>query len=128
MVLPKAEIVAVKVLRSNGSGTMSDVVKGVEYAAKSHQEAVKSSKKGFKGSTANMSLGGGKSPALDLAVNAAVKAGLHLLLLLVMKIKMLVIHLQLVLNWPLLLVPRLFLMLELIFPIMVNVLIFSPLV
>ena len=76
-VAKKAEIVAVKVLRSNGSGTMSDVVKGVEYAAKSHQEAVKSSKKGFKGSTANMSLGGGKSPALDLAVNAAVKAGLH---------------------------------------------------
>lgn len=70
-----ANIVAVKVLRSNGSGTMSDVVKGVEFAANDH---VKSSKlKGFKGSTANMSLGGGKSPSLDLAVNAAVKAGLH---------------------------------------------------
>ncbi|KAI3404611.2 hypothetical protein KGF56_002606 [Candida oxycetoniae] len=76
-VAKKAEIVAVKVLRSNGSGSMSDVVKGVEYAAKSHQDAVKAQKKGFKGSTANMSLGGGKSPALDLAVNAAVKAGLH---------------------------------------------------
>lgn len=72
-----ADIVAVKVLRSNGSGTMSDVIKGVEFAAKSHQDAVKKGKKGFKGSTANMSLGGGKSPALDLAVNAAVKAGLH---------------------------------------------------
>ncbi|CAK7892835.1 subtilisin-like protease 3 [[Candida] anglica] len=71
------DIVAVKVLRSNGSGSMSDVVKGVEFAAKSHQDAVKAGKKGFKGSTANMSLGGGKSPALDLAVNAAVKAGLH---------------------------------------------------
>ncbi|CEP63375.1 proteinase B LALA0_S08e00980g [Lachancea lanzarotensis] len=76
-VAKNAEVVAVKVLRSNGSGSMSDVVKGVEFAAKSHQEAVKSNKKGFKGSTANMSLGGGKSPALDLAVNAAVKAGLH---------------------------------------------------
>ena len=72
-----ADIVAVKVLRSNGSGTMTDVIKGVEFAAKSHQDAVKKGKKGFKGSTANMSLGGGKSPALDLAVNAAVKAGLH---------------------------------------------------
>lgn len=72
-----AEVVAVKVLRSNGSGSMSDVVKGVEFAAKSHQDAVKANKKGFKGSTANMSLGGGKSPALDLAVNAAVKAGIH---------------------------------------------------
>ena len=107
---------------------MSDVVKGVEYAAKSHQEAVKSSKKGFKGSTANMSLGGGKSPALDWQLMLLLKLVYILLLLLVMKIKMLVIHLQLVLNWPLLLVPRLFLMLELIFPIMVNVLIFSPLV
>lgn len=76
-VAKNADIVAVKVLRSNGSGTMSDVVKGVEFAAKSHQEVVKKGKKGFKGSTANMSLGGGKSPALDLAVNAAVKAGLH---------------------------------------------------
>lgn len=76
-VAKKAEVVAVKVLRSNGSGSMSDVVKGVEFAAKSHQDAVKANKKGFKGSTANMSLGGGKSPALDLAVNAAVKAGLH---------------------------------------------------
>lgn len=76
-VAKKANVVAVKVLRSNGSGSMSDVVKGVEYAAKSHQAAAKAGKKGFKGSTANMSLGGGKSPALDLAVNAAVKAGIH---------------------------------------------------
>lgn len=76
-VAKKAEVVAIKVLRSNGSGSMSDVVKGVEVAAKSHQQAVKNAKKGFKGSTANMSLGGGKSPALDLAVNAAVKAGIH---------------------------------------------------
>ncbi|KAI5970100.1 hypothetical protein CANMA_000711 [Candida margitis] len=76
-VAKKAEVVAIKVLRSNGSGSMSDVVKGIEYAAKAHQDAVKNGKKGFKGSTANMSLGGGRSQALDLAVNAAVKAGLH---------------------------------------------------
>lgn len=76
-VAKKADVVAVKVLRSNGSGTMSDVVKGVEFAANSHQKAVADGKKGFKGSTANMSLGGGKLPALDLAVNAAVRAGLH---------------------------------------------------
>ncbi|SSD61046.1 related to Cerevisin [Saccharomycodes ludwigii] len=76
-VAKKAKIVAVKVLRSNGSGTMSDVIKGVEYAAESHTSEVKKNNKKFKGSTANMSLGGGKSPTLDLAVNAAVKAGLH---------------------------------------------------
>ncbi|EGV63338.1 serine protease [Yamadazyma tenuis] len=73
----QAKIVAVKVLRSNGSGSMSDVVKGVEFAAKSHQDEAKAGKKGFKGSAANMSLGGGKSTALDLAVNAAVKLGLN---------------------------------------------------
>jgi cerevisin len=76
-----ANVYAVKVLRSNGSGTMSDVVKGVEYAVTAHKEQVKKAKdgkrKGFKGSAANMSLGGGKSTTLDLAVNAAVDNGLH---------------------------------------------------
>ncbi len=72
-----ANVVAVKVLGTNGSGSMADVVKGVEWAANSHIAASKSKKKGFKGSTANMSLGGGKSPSLDNIVNAAVSAGLH---------------------------------------------------
>lgn len=80
-VAKKANVYAVKVLKSNGSGTMSDVVKGVEWAATAHTETVsaakKGKKKGFKGSVANMSLGGGKSRTLDLAVNAAVDAGLH---------------------------------------------------
>ena len=81
-VAKKANVYAVKVLKSNGSGSMSDVVKGVEWAALSHAEKVKEAKKGkgkkgFKGSVANMSLGGGKSITLDLAVNAAVDAGLH---------------------------------------------------
>ena len=80
-VAKKANIKAVKVLRSNGSGSVSDVVKGVEYAAESHSSKVeaakKGKKKGFKGSAANMSLGGGKSTILDRAVNAAVDAGIH---------------------------------------------------
>ncbi|KAI0552399.1 peptidase S8/S53 domain-containing protein [Xylaria curta] len=80
-VAKKAHVYAVKVLRSNGSGSMSDVMKGVEWAAEAHMKqadaAKKGSRKGFKGSTANMSLGGGKSPSLDQAVNAAVTAGLH---------------------------------------------------
>jgi cerevisin len=81
-VAKKANIIAVKVLRSNGSGTMSDVVKGVEYAVESHKRRVEDAnngkgRKGFKGSAANMSLGGGKSVTLDLAVNAAVRAGIH---------------------------------------------------
>jgi cerevisin len=80
-VAKKANVYAVKVLRSNGSGSMSDVVKGVEWATTSHASKVKDAKKGknkkFKGSVANMSLGGGKSVTLDLAVNAAVDAGVH---------------------------------------------------
>jgi len=54
---------------------MSDVVRGVEWAATDHKK--NEGKKGNKGSVANMSLGGGKSPTLDLAVNAAVDAGIH---------------------------------------------------
>ena len=81
-VAKKANIYAVKVLKSNGAGTMSDVVKGVEWAVARHSEQVEAAKsgkgrKGFKGSAANMSLGGGKSVALNLAVNAAVDAGIH---------------------------------------------------
>ena len=80
-VAKKANVYAVKVLRSNGSGSMSDVVKGVEFAVESHSENLEAAKagkkKGWKGSAANMSLGGGKSPTLDQAVNAAVDAGMH---------------------------------------------------
>ncbi|BDD59618.1 Suppressor of the cold-sensitive snRNP bioproteinsis mutant brr1-1 [Monascus purpureus] len=80
-VAKKANIYAVKVLRSNGSGTMNDVILGVQWAAQSHTKKVKAAKqgkaKGFKGSVANMSLGGGKSRALDQMVNAAVEAGVH---------------------------------------------------
>jgi len=80
-VAKKANIYAVKVLRSNGSGSMSDVVKGVEYAVEQHTKKMKEAKEGkhknFKGSVANMSLGGGKSRILDLAVNQAVDAGIH---------------------------------------------------
>ncbi|KAJ5573701.1 Subtilisin-like serine protease [Penicillium hispanicum] len=80
-VAKKANVYAVKVLRSSGSGTMSDVVKGVEWAAEAHIKKTKAAKAGkakkFKGSVANMSLGGGSSRTLDLAVNAAVDAGIH---------------------------------------------------
>ncbi|KAL4896030.1 peptidase S8/S53 domain-containing protein [Aspergillus ambiguus] len=80
-VAKKANLFAVKVLRSSGSGTMSDVVQGVEWAVQSHLKRAKDAKdgkiKGFKGSVANMSLGGGKSKTLEDAVNAGVEAGLH---------------------------------------------------
>lgn len=80
-VAKKAKVYAVKVLGSNGSGTMADVIKGVEWARDNHLAQVKAAKegkrKGFKGSVANMSLGGGKVNLLDAAVNAAVDSGIH---------------------------------------------------
>jgi cerevisin len=84
-VAKSANVIAVKVLGSNGSGSMSDVIAGVLYAAESAAEKAASAtaevkatgKTKHKASVANMSLGGGKSRALDDAVNAAVDSGLH---------------------------------------------------
>lgn len=80
-----ANVIAVKVLGSNGSGSMSDVVAGVAWAsdqaskkdADAKAEYAATGKTKHKGSVANMSLGGGKSKALDQTVNAAVDKGLH---------------------------------------------------
>ncbi|RKF53848.1 Alkaline protease 2, partial [Golovinomyces cichoracearum] len=76
-VTKRANVIAVKVLGSNGSGTTSDVMKGLEWVSNSHLKNVKNKRNGFKGSVANMSFGGGKSRALDLAVNAVVTGGIH---------------------------------------------------
>lgn len=84
-VAKQANVIAVKVLGSNGSGSMSDVVGGVVWAAnqakaKADAAAAEVAKTGttkHKGSVANMSLGGSKSQALDTAVDKAVKSGLH---------------------------------------------------
>ncbi|CAD6568831.1 MAG: serine protease [Cyphobasidiales sp. Tagirdzhanova-0007] len=75
-----ANLIAVKVLGSGGSGSMSDVVGGVAWAtaqAASKMQTETARNGTHKGSVANMSLGGGKSAALDLAVNNAVKKGLN---------------------------------------------------
>jgi len=80
-----ANVIAVKVLGSNGSGTMSDVVGGVVWATTQAQAKAKAAEEEFaatgntkhKGSVANMSLGGTKSQSLDDAVNKAVSLGLH---------------------------------------------------
>ncbi|KAG0198775.1 serine protease [Mortierella sp. GBA30] len=73
----QAEVVAIKVLGSNGSGTMTDVVAGIDFAIKSHQSLRTKQGNKYKGSVANMSLGGGKSRPLDSAVTNAVAQGLH---------------------------------------------------
>ncbi len=84
-VAKSANVIAVKVLGAGGSGSMSDVIAGVMFAARSAvakaaaaaAELKATGKTKHKGSVANMSLGGGKSQALDDAVNGAVDTGLH---------------------------------------------------
>jgi cerevisin len=69
-VAKKAKVIAVKVLRSSGSGTLADVIAGVEWAYKQANTSKNPS-------VANMSLGGGRSPALDRAVETAIQKGLQ---------------------------------------------------
>ncbi|KAI0292817.1 peptidase S8/S53 domain-containing protein [Russula brevipes] len=84
-VAKSAHVVAVKVLASDGSGSMSNVIGGVDYAVGAAAEKASAAaaelratgKTKHKGSVANMSLGGGKSRAVDDAVNGAVASGLH---------------------------------------------------
>merc|ERR1712038_1881612 len=68
---------AVKVLNAGGSGTTAGVIDGVNWvvtdAQKMMKKAVKEGKAPAK-AVANMSLGGGRSTAMDNAVNAAVEA------------------------------------------------------
>lgn len=72
-VAKKANLIAVKVLRTSGFGTNSDVIKGVEWVAK---QARKNAKTGRQ-SAANMSLGGGRSVTLEKVVDRAVEFGVH---------------------------------------------------
>lgn len=72
------DLVAVGVMNLLGSGTTSDIIKGIEFAANDHKSKVAAKQKGYKGATVNMLIGGGASDALDLAANAGTKAGLHI--------------------------------------------------
>jgi aqualysin 1 len=63
-----AQLVPVRVLDCNGSGTISGVIAGVDWvAAQTHRPAV-----------ANMSLGGGASSTLDAAVAGAITRGVSM--------------------------------------------------
>jgi subtilisin family serine protease len=66
----RANLIAVKVLGDNGSGTTAGVIAGVDWVASQHSAGDKS--------VGNMSLGGGASTALDNAVNSAVTKGVHM--------------------------------------------------
>lgn len=70
-----ANLYAVKVLDCRGSGSLSGVIKGIEWVYKSHvnkKKTLASSKKVVK-SVINMSLGGGFSRALNKAIEYGVK-------------------------------------------------------
>ncbi len=62
-VAPNVPLYSVKVLDRNGSGSYSDVICGVDWAAANNMDV------------ANMSLGGGKSQALNDAVTSAINSG-----------------------------------------------------
>ncbi|MEU4894536.1 S8 family peptidase [Streptomyces sp. NPDC044780] len=64
-VAKKANIVAVRVLDDQGSGTTEQVVAGIDWVTENHQGP----------SVANMSLGGSPDEALDAAVQKAIDSG-----------------------------------------------------
>ena len=64
-VAKKADIVAVRVLDDNGSGTTEQVIAGIDWVTENHEGP----------SVANMSLGGAADPALDAAVQKAIASG-----------------------------------------------------
>lgn len=64
-VAKKANVVAVRVLDDNGSGTTEGVIAGVDWVTENADGP----------SVANMSLGGGADEALDAAVQASIEAG-----------------------------------------------------
>jgi len=67
-VAKKVHLVAVKVLGDNGQGSDSTVIAGIDYVASAYSTNPKPT-------TANLSLGGGKSLALNEALNGAVDLG-----------------------------------------------------
>lgn len=72
-VAKKTKLYAVKVLNSGGSGTLSGVIAGMDYVT-----ADVKTRSCPNGTVANMSLGGGRSAAINTAAANMVKAGVFL--------------------------------------------------
>ena len=66
-VAPSASLIAVRVLDCSGSGSTSGVIAGIDWVVENHLSGV--------AAVANMSLGGSRSAALDLAVSRGVADG-----------------------------------------------------
>ncbi|AUI86081.1 alkaline serine protease [Vibrio azureus] len=69
-VAKNVNIVGVRVLSCRGSGSLSGVISGIEWVAENASGP----------SVANMSLGGGKSVAIDSAVESAIQSGVTFML------------------------------------------------
>ena len=67
-----ANLVAVKVLDCQGSGSLSGVIRGIEWAFKQHQSRSQNDTRQIKG-IINMSLGGGYSRAINRAVETCLR-------------------------------------------------------
>lgn len=74
-VAKKASIIAVKTHNAQGRGATSRDIAGVEWAVNDARRL--NSKRGHKGTVFNLSLGGGRSRAMEDVVNNAVRAGMH---------------------------------------------------
>ncbi|KAJ7905903.1 peptidase S8/S53 domain-containing protein [Mycena leptocephala] len=81
-----AHVIAVKVVRSDGYGSLSDIIAGISYVVSSAADKAEAAQKEYeatgrmtyKGSVINMSLGlQGVSRAGNQAINAAVDQGIH---------------------------------------------------
>lgn len=70
-------MVSVKVANSKGQAPVSDIIKGLQFSVNNHQAKVSAKQRGYKGAVINISINSGISSALDTATNAAVKAGVH---------------------------------------------------
>ena len=66
-VAKKVKLVSVRVLDCKGSGTWSGVIKGIDFVTSDHDPGERA--------VANMSLGGGASDAVDLAVSRSIADG-----------------------------------------------------
>ncbi|EUC60864.1 peptidase S8 family protein [Rhizoctonia solani AG-3 Rhs1AP] len=70
-VATKAEMVAVKVMNDAGTGSISDIIAGIDYACNDFKN------NGRKPSIVTMSIGGSKNEPLDKAVQACIGWGVH---------------------------------------------------
>lgn len=72
-----ANLIGVKVLGDDGSGSSTNTIAGIDYAIQQHE--LRKSQPGFVGSIMSMSWGlGGVSPSIQTAISSAIDRGIHI--------------------------------------------------